>query len=443
MRRQGVEFPRSGCALQGAVEAARAVGGFVPIIHSTAGCGLRDPESDANAPLPGRLCGAEVPSGNILHRHVIFGGGSRLREQIKNAVRVMRGDLYLVIPGCATEMIGDDIEYMVEEARTQQYPVLQIHTTGFKGTAYSGYVQFVKDVWAQFAPSGEAAAEHTPRLVNLLGDIPGSDPFWEGNLEELAAVLAAVDVRATRLFGYGSSLAEWKCAAGASLNLVFSGWGKAIAQWAEETFGTPYLEFPSVPVGAEQTQGFLFSVADRLGLDRKTVEAYAYERRQQFLYRLGHASADYVRYGFQRDFSMVGESYIVLGLARFLRDTLGCTPKALVLTDGTPQSDPELQKIAAELEAAVLVREDLDEIETFLRAHPSDLLLGSALEKTFADKSGIPLLEISAPMEDAVLLGSGCAGYDGALRLLESLFAVLRQEAKKRRRADHLSIHMA
>ena len=429
--RQGIRLPRSGCALQGAVAASLAVGGFVPIIHSTAGCGLQHLGS-VGLPLPGRLCGAEVPSSNVRHKEVIFGGYARMGEEIKNAVRVMRGDLYLVIPGCATEMVGDDVKQSVTEFKEQGYPIVQVNTTGFKGTAYDGYVQFSKDVLGQLPPAGDVVPAREPHLVNLLGDVPGADPFWEGNLNELTEILGAIGVSATRLFGYRSSLAQWRLASSAQLNVVFSTWGRAVATWMEKTFGTPFLELPSVPVGPEQTSDLLRAVADRLSLDQDDVGPYVATREEEFLYRLAHASSDYVRYGFQGDFAMVGESYVVLGLARFLRDTLGCGPQVLVMTDWTPTSAPvDAHELCADLGAEVLYGDDQDEIEELLRAHPVDVVLGSALEGDYARAAGLPLCEISAPLGDTVLLGSGCAGYAGTLQLLETLFTTLKL-AKRR-----------
>src|SRR5512133_1258542 len=132
-----LEASRSGCALHGAVYSALAVGGVVPIIHGTSGCGIQAHLGGAlrsgwNG--SGASGGAALPSSNISEKQVVFGGTSRLREQIKNTVKVLSGELYVVLSGCAAEMVGDDISAMTKEAREQGFPVISISTPGFRGS---------------------------------------------------------------------------------------------------------------------------------------------------------------------------------------------------------------------------------------------------------------------------------------------------------------------
>jgi nitrogenase molybdenum-iron protein beta chain len=124
-----VESPRNACALIGALQTIQAIEGFVPIIHSTAGCALQQylGGSVAGGGVGAGLAeGATVSSSNISEKHVVFGGSSRLREQIKNTVKVLKGDL--CSPDRLRHMVGDDIPAMAKEAREQGLPVIHANT---------------------------------------------------------------------------------------------------------------------------------------------------------------------------------------------------------------------------------------------------------------------------------------------------------------------------
>jgi nitrogenase molybdenum-iron protein beta chain len=95
---KNMESLRTQCALQGALSAANAIGGVIPVVHSTAGCAYQNylagglANGGQGAGLAGGLA---VPSTNIVEKHVVFGGSARLREQLKNAVRFLKANFFL------------------------------------------------------------------------------------------------------------------------------------------------------------------------------------------------------------------------------------------------------------------------------------------------------------------------------------------------------------
>ena len=199
-----LEGSRSGCALHGTLHAALAVEGVVPIIHSTSGCGVQGHLGGATCSGwsgSGTCGGSAQPSSNISEKQIVFGGSSRLREQIKNTVKVVSGELYVVLSGCSTEMVGDDIPAMCKEARDQGFPVISIASAGFRGSAWRGYELFLKEVIDQLEAPAGAVFDLIPGLINILGVVPVQNAQWEGNLDEIASLLARVGLRANTLFG--------------------------------------------------------------------------------------------------------------------------------------------------------------------------------------------------------------------------------------------------
>ncbi|MEI7789062.1 MAG: nitrogenase component 1, partial [Chlorobiaceae bacterium] len=134
-----IEGSRNSCALHGALQVIEAIEGVVPVIHSTAGCGVQHflGVNRLNAGAD-RFGGPPVSNSNISEKHVVFGGSSRLREQLKNTVKIVEGDLYVIVTGCSTEMVGDDIPAMTKEGRDQDFQVIYANTPGFRGDVHLG-----------------------------------------------------------------------------------------------------------------------------------------------------------------------------------------------------------------------------------------------------------------------------------------------------------------
>lgn len=396
---------------------------------------MRDADGQSAAWLTDGLSDAEVPNTALLERQVIYGGASRLREQVRNAMRVLAGELYLIVPGCAAEMIGDDVNFIVREMRQSGDPVLKVDTAGYRGTAPDGYAQFAVDVLAYIHEAGLAAESSEKRpVVNIWGVLPGVDPYWEGGLEELTELLEATRFRVTRLFGFGSGLSEWRLAPSAVLNIAISPWGVKPARWAQQTFGAPVLELPGLPAGPEQEKEMLMALRVPLGLDEDVLHARALERKLRFLHALGHVSSDYVRYGFQMSFAVVTESSRAFSLLRFLTETVGLPPKALVLTDLTAKTVPTSMRSYCETHSvALLASDDGVEIEHTLRQAAPNVILGSVLESRVAQKTGALLLEVAYPILRPVILNSGSTGCRGTLCLLERLFEQLKTRSTQER----------
>ena len=150
-----IEGSRNSCALHGALQVIGAIEGAVPVIHSTAGCGVQHFLGINRLAAGGdRFGGPPVSSSNISEKHVVFGGGSRLREQLKNTVKIVEGDLYVIVTGCSTEMVGDDIPAMAKEGRDQDFPVIYANTPGFRGDVHQGYQLAVKALIEQLPDPG-------------------------------------------------------------------------------------------------------------------------------------------------------------------------------------------------------------------------------------------------------------------------------------------------
>lgn len=422
-----IAAPRNSCVLQGAARTTIAIGGVVPIVHSTAGCALQSYLAGCLASGgqgAGQIGGLTFPATNIIEKHVIFGGSSRLREQIKNTVHVLEGKLYLVISGCAPDLVGDDSEAMTKEIKEQGYPAAYLQASGFLGNAYQGYQMVVKTIIDFVAEQIEKPPGKIKGLVNIFGVVPGQDSFWQGDLMQLSQSFSAVGLAPNPLFGAGQTIENWKKALQGELNLVVSPWGVEIAQYLEEKFGIPYINWLYLPVGVDDIRDLLLEVSKRIELDGRIVEKVAHDADAEFNYFLEQFADAYFNFNFQVEFSAVGPISQVLGVSRFLVNVLGLSPKALVFTDSPPNEpgaaiDKFLAKVTGK--PRLLFSEDSKEIFDFLKQEKANLILASALEKDIAAELGSAHLSISFPVGGRIILNRGYSGYTGGLNLMEDV----------------------
>lgn len=425
-----VESSRNNCALIGAIQTVQAIEGVVPIIHSTVGCGLQQylgGSSVSGRHGSGFSGGFANPSTNIGEKHVVFGGSSRLREQIKNTLKVVKADLYVVLSGCATELVGDDIPAMTKEAQEQGYPVAYATTPGFRGGAHLGYELAVKALIEQLPKfSGKSVEKGNGRLVNIFGIIPNQDVFWQGNLLELKRILESVGLQANTLFGYGQGVESWQRIPQAELNLVFSPWGVEIARQLEEKFGTPWHDFKTLPVGAEETGHLLETLTDRLNLDRSRTDEVRRTEEKLLAHYLERVADAYFEFNFQKEFALVGDAGNAPGLAGFLVKNIGLIPGTIIITDNPAESvrsdlTDRLKGDAPDFSPQVHFIEDAGKIRDIIRDSSAELVLGSYLEREAALDLDVPLHQVSFPLVDRVVLSESYIGYRGAITFLEDL----------------------
>jgi len=434
-----IEKSRNSCALHGALQTIQEIEGTVGIIHSNAGCGIQQylgGTRSSGGSGSGYSGGFSTPSSNIIEKQVIFGGTSRLREEIKNTVKVIKADLYVTLSGCVSELVGDDVLSMAKEAREQGDPVIYLKTPGFKGKIQSGYEETVKGIIEQIPLITKVEALKTKGLINVFGIIPKQDIHWKGNLEELKRILEGIGLKVNTLFGFGQGLEQWKQLPAAELNLVFSPWGISVAEKLQIKYSIPFIHFNSIPVGSEDTSKFLIDIGNKLSLDLKDVKEYIKREEKQINYYLENLLDFYYDYNFQKNFSLVGETTTVIGISKFLVKEFGMIPELIIVTDPVEDSLKEgiigqIFGIENSLSFEVYFTEDSGEIDKLLEASGTELILGSSLEKSIADKLKLPLVVISFPDLDNVILNKGYLGYKGAISLIEDVSRLILKNEKK------------
>jgi nitrogenase molybdenum-iron protein beta chain len=435
-----IERPRYFCSLGGALSTLEALPGVIPILHAAAGCAgsIAWAQNGGSAFQVGGYCGGlHVPSSNAGEREVVFGGTDRLREQIKTTLEIMDGELFAVITGCVTEIIGDDIKAVTAEFVNEGLPIVSANTGGFKGNSYLGYDIVLSEIAKQYMQKGAAKRE---KSVNILGVVPYMDVFWRGNLKGIRRLLEKLGLAVNTFFTEDDSTESLRNAGGAALNIVLSDvYGLETASVCAEEHGTPYIS-ATLPIGPTASAALLRQVARALRLDADAEAIIDAENRSY--YRCLDPLVDlYNDADLQKYAIVVGDVNYAVAITRFLSDDLGWLP---VLTQFTDVLTEEQQaRITEKLTAGNAVpppkvvfdtnaSEAIRYINELYPKRESDkyaetltpaFVVGSSLERALALKIGAPHLSVSFPVSNRVAIDRGYTGFSGGLTLTEDILS--------------------
>lgn len=445
---QPIERPRYSCMLGGALATISSLPGVVPIIHGAQGCGggLFNAYYLGGHLGSGYCGGVSIPSSNIGEKEVIFGAAKRLETQINSTLEVMKGDLFLVLSACMTDIIGEDVESVIRNIKNpENVPVRYIDTGGFQGKAYDGYDAVFSALFEDYIPKGPK----DEKLVNILGQVPGYDPYFRGNLEELARLLKKLGLKVNTFLTPDQTHENILSAGRASLNIVVSPlYGVKAARKAQEIHNIDYL-VTDLPIGARATQEFLYSIGAKLSLSRKEI-ARLIESEGKSYYGYFDRIADYVADTDTQSFAVViANSTDAFSYADFLENEIGYIPRYIFITDFLSEdkqkllinkfdeydfnNKPELifEQDTTAIRRIIEQKHSLKATDDYVDALSPLLVLGSSIDYKLAQEYNGVLLPVSYPVF-GIILNKGFAGFRGGNALFESILNTqLTREVRK------------
>ncbi|MCR5638413.1 MAG: hydrogenase [Lachnospiraceae bacterium] len=415
------------CAL-GAMQTVQAIERALPILHSGPGCAQKLSESTGSS---GYFSPNIFPCTSINEKDVVFGGVKKLESTIENALKVIDADLYVVLTGCIPEIVGDDSGEVVSRFEDSEKPVLYAPTAGFKGNNYKGHEQVINAIIEQYLKKSDKKQKG---LVNIWADVPYQDLFWLGNLRELEKLVSELGLTPNTIFGYRRGIENIKKIPEAEFNLLVSPWvGLTNVKKMERKFGTPYLHYKTLPIGATETSKFLREVGKFAGVDEAKVEAVVKEHEDYYYYLIErYADLFLENRVINKQFSVVSDAHYALGITKFLANDLGLVPAKQFVVDDTPKNvreeiAEEFKKLNYGLEAEVSFETDGYKIHNEIRKHDYHgypLVLGSYYEKEVTEGLKGNFLNIAYPVQDKVIIDDSYVGYTGGIRLIEDIYTV-------------------
>lgn len=431
-----IEQVRYVCSM-GALASVLAIPRVTPITHCGPGCATKQFQSLAG--INGYQGGEfHVPSTNATEQEVVFGGEDRLNELIGATLKIMEADLFVVVTGCISELIGDDVGGVVRRYQEQGVPIVYAETGGFKGNNFTGHELITRAIIDQYV--GEYNGSRDIGSVNVWSLLPYQNTFWRGDLSEIKRILEGIGLKVNILFGPESEgAAEWKNIPKAQFNLVLSPWlGLATARHLEEKYGQPFLHVPIIPIGAKQTSAFLRQVTKFAALDNARTETFIENEENSYYAYLRDFAGFYAgctsQYQLPSLSVVVCESAYNLAVTKFLVNQLGLVPGRQIITENPPEEFREAicseflhisQDVAAEVdfeEDGYIINRRIQETD-FTNHVP--ILFGTTWEGELAKQLGGTLVEVGFPSTDEVVLSRSYVGYRGALALLERTYTTV------------------
>jgi nitrogenase molybdenum-iron protein beta chain len=421
-----IENPRGGCVLAGINSVLGAIDRVCPVYHAGPGCCMQSTASDqgqSGNKNSSFVSSVSIPSTNMLEREVVFGGTKKLQSTIQGALDIIDADAYFILTGCTAGIIGDDIKSIGEGFKKKGYPVYPIDTPGFAGDSNLGY----EVVWN--AMIDQVIEEGVPKeegLVNIFGIIPYHDPFWSGNLEEIARLLKKLGLRVNTFFTEHQGIGTIRKSSGAALNLIIHPWiFKGPAGRFEEKFGVPFLRYPGLPIGASDTRRFILEVAHALKLDDRLVNRVI-EEEEDYVY---HYLAQAIGALSWKKFAVVGDASSAVGITRYLANDYSFTPVLVVISEPVfRQEDKDrILRELTDLEYArppkVVFSPDQHEInKALLDEEDITLIIGSSNEEEISSLKEVQCIAAAFPIKDRLIFNRAYAGYRGSLTLIEDLY---------------------
>ncbi len=423
-----LDQPRYKCAL-GAMQTVHSITKALPILHSGPGCADKLSGSQGGS---GHFAPRIFPCTNLNEKDVIFGGEEGLRDVITNALKIVNADLYVVLSGCSSEIVGDDMQEVVRSFKDAEKPVVFASTAGFKGNNFLGHEWVIQAIIEQYLKPADKKAKG---LVNIWASVPQHDPFWYGNLFELENLITQLGLTPNTIFGYDRGIKNIDRIQEAEFNLLVSPWvGLSNVKLLEEKFQTPYLHLSTLPIGAFETSKFLREVGDFAGIDKEKVENIITENEKKYYYFIERFADVFLETRIMsKRFVVISDAQYSLAITKFLVNDVGLFPSKQYITDNAPEEYQEAIKgyfkdLNWNIEAEVAFLSDghliQNEIkETYFSGYP--LIIGSSWDKKVAEQTQAHYLSVSWPVNERLVINSSYVGYGGGLKLLEDIYSVV------------------
>lgn len=168
-------------------------------------------------------------------RDITFGFQDKLTQTIKEIIAIEKPDAMLVISTCVVELIGEDIEAIVDSIQPDvEIPLLTIKTEHFK---CNSHIPGIRDTLSNLTKV-MARQEGIHQGVNVLGH--RYDGFEE---TELCHLLKEHDIEVKMSIPSSTSIDLLRDAPNVKLNIVTDFSALMLAKKMEEEFGVPFVIF--------------------------------------------------------------------------------------------------------------------------------------------------------------------------------------------------------
>lgn len=372
------------CKIFGAYQALGGIEDSVVIFHSVVGCHFANMSFHLTRDMEDLRQTCTV----INDRDIILNGENSLRLAIENVISLYRPRLIIVITGCVTEIIKDDVDRIVEEFR-KRVDVIYIDGAGFKSDFEKGYEDALVKLVKTFSIKKEKSKKP---LINIFG-------MLYDDYKRKQDILALKEVLGDKVdIGFISSsatLENIKSIVYSDVNIAF-GRGIEACRFLKDKYNQPYLQM-DYPYGIEGIKGFLGVIADTFNIDYSETMKNLEENSKEAFNKI----YSYLNSLYGLPVCVVGSYSRARGMKRFLEMELGME----VVSFGIREKSLNMEEFIANVSSS-----------------DTALVFGSSFDGDIADRLKVPLIPFDYPVYDRVSISNTpYIGEKGAVNLTEDI----------------------
>ncbi|VBB09559.1 nitrogenase/oxidoreductase component 1 [Lucifera butyrica] len=260
------------CKFWTAMKIVSGIKNAIVITHGPSGCayGVKQAYKLTNCRNSGSMYEPVITT-NMTEKNVIYGGENELKGAILEVDKKYCPDVIFVATSCATGIIGDNVDAVVEKVRNEiSAEIMPIHCEGFAGEYRSGFDLVFRQIADLMDPPTPESRAELADTVNIVGGKMGPERTEvDTDVKELIRLIEGMGARINSVIAGNCSLAELKRAPSAAVNCALClDIGYAIGTEMLQTFGTP-LNSTILPYGISATENWLRGAAIHLKREKE------------------------------------------------------------------------------------------------------------------------------------------------------------------------------
>ncbi|TDA69521.1 MAG: hypothetical protein D9V47_05275 [Clostridia bacterium] len=218
-----------------------------------------------------------TPCTDMRENDIILGGADKLREALFEVERVYEPKLIIVLFSCATGMIRDPIDEVVEEVKGKiKAKVVTVDGMGLRNWACGIGYEPGPAALGKLVDPPKHKLKDAVNIVGVTKEIYHVGRFIN-DTHEYVRLVQALGLKVRAVLWQGATVEDLVGAAEAEFNAIdCPQWGYPLAKTIYEKYGVPHGT-KALPLGVEATRRWMLDVARHFGLESAAERVFAEE----------------------------------------------------------------------------------------------------------------------------------------------------------------------
>ena len=260
------------CKFWTATKILSGINNSVIITHGPSGCayGVKKTYKLTNSRNSGSAY-EPVISTNMNENKIVYGGDKELAGALLEVDEKYHPDIIFVASSCATGIIGDNIDAIVDKAKEKiNAKIMAIHCEGFAGEYRTGFDLVFQELTKLMDRPTKEVQEELKHSVNIVGGKMGPERTEiQTDVKELVRLIEGMGANVHSVIAGNCTLDELKKAPSVAVNCTLClDIGYAVGNAMLNEFNTP-LNSTILPYGIEATKRWIRGASKYLKLEKE------------------------------------------------------------------------------------------------------------------------------------------------------------------------------